>query len=422
MIITLDDQSNNTTSTTSTAIVAGPVLTPLPTVITPSIGQPFTGIVASFFDTNTSNASQDLSATITWGNGNVTTGTVIQVLATPELFEVQGTNTYTAAGTYPVSVLIVNTGGQSATASSTAIVAAPTLMATGTTFPATPGIPLLINTVVANFVDTNLNATDQTIMAVINWGDGKSSPGTVKATGSPGSYSVVATHTYATTNMTDSFAVVVTIADPSGQTATASSTATVISPVITPIGTTITAIVNQPLPSSTIVSSFLDASDTVGNLHATITWGDGNITPGIVMLEPGTDRFDFYGSNTYKTPGTFSISVLLVNATGQSATAISTAIVATSVLTPIPMSVSFTAGTAPTSPVTVGSFFDSTPNVTATILTASINWGTGSQISPGTITTSPTTPGLFLVSGTNTYPRQAATTSRSLFRITWVIQ
>lgn len=124
VIITLDDQSNNTTSTTSTAIVAGPVLTPLPTVITPSIGQPFTGIVASFFDTNTSNASQDLSATITWGNGNVTTGTVIQVLATPELFEVQGTNTYTAAGTYPVSVLIVNTGGQSATASSTAIVAA----------------------------------------------------------------------------------------------------------------------------------------------------------------------------------------------------------------------------------------------------------------------------------------------------------
>ena len=104
-------------------------------------------------------------------------------------------------------------------------------MATGTTFPATPGIPLPTNTVVANFVDTNLNAINQTITAVINWGDGKSSPGTVKATGSPGSYSVVATHTYATTSITDSFAMVVTIADPSGQTATASSTALLATPI-----------------------------------------------------------------------------------------------------------------------------------------------------------------------------------------------
>jgi hypothetical protein len=399
--VTLDDQSDNTTSTTSTAIVTGPVLTPIPTTITPSIGQPFTGTVASFLDTNTSDTTRDLSATITWGNGNVTVGTVVRSPITPSLFEVQGTNTYSAAGTYPINVLLVNSNGQSATAMSTAVVAAPPIMATTTSFPATLGQPLT-NIPVAHFTDSNPNPG--TLTAVINWGDGQTTTGVVTGPSASGIYTVTGSHTYFTASTSGLYPVTVTIEDSSGQSATANSTANVVSPVITPIGTTITPTVNEPLPATTIVASFLDATDTASNLHATITWGNGNITTGVVTQEPGTARFDVTGSTIYKTPGTYSISVLLTNNTGQSATATSTAIIAVSVLTPIPMVVSFTSGVAPGSPITVGSFFDSTPNAQASDLTATIAWGTGPQVSPGTITASSTTPGLFLVSGTNLYP------------------
>jgi hypothetical protein len=70
-------------------------------------------------------------------------------------------------------------------------------------------------------------------------------------------------------------------------------------------------------------------------------------------------------------------------------------------LTSIPATVNFTAGMAPPSPVTIGSFYDSNTAATAGQFTASINWGDGT-VSPGSVTAS-STPGLFLVSGSHLY-------------------
>ena len=139
--------------------MTGPVLTPLPTTITPSLSVPFTGIVGSFFDTNPSDNTSNLTATITWGDGHVTQGTILQDPSVKGQFDVEGTNTYTVAGTYAVNIVIANTSNQSTTIASTATVAAATFVATGTSFPATPGVPITPSPVVANFIDTNPNAT-----------------------------------------------------------------------------------------------------------------------------------------------------------------------------------------------------------------------------------------------------------------------
>ncbi len=232
--VTLVDQHNTASYTTSTANVTGPVLTPLPTTFYPSLDQPFSnGLVGSFFDTNTADSSNTLNAAITWGNGNITSGIIVPRLGVPELFDVYGTNTYANAGTYPVSITINNNGGQSTTIASTAVVAAPTFTATGTAFPATPGIAIATDTVVANFIDTNPNANAQNLTAVINWGDGQPiATGTVNATGTPGVYTVTASHIYTSANTSGSYSVTVTIADPDGPSINAKSTAYVASPLV----------------------------------------------------------------------------------------------------------------------------------------------------------------------------------------------
>ena len=228
--IQVKDNRGDSATISSTAVVAGPVLTPISTTVTPDVGVPFSGRVASFLDTNGS--ADTLSATITWGDGHVSKGTPQSIGA--GLYNILGMNTYTSPGTYQISVLVVNSTGQSATANSTAIVTAPTIIATGTTFVETPG-QQLTNQTVAMFTDTS-GAADSSIVATINWGDGTTSLGQVVKPTLADVYSVTGTHTYYSAG-SQTIPVTVTIADPNGQTATASSSAIPLVPSLTPIPT-----------------------------------------------------------------------------------------------------------------------------------------------------------------------------------------
>jgi hypothetical protein len=342
VVTTLVDQNNHTAMTTSSAMVTGPVLTPVPATITPSLGQPFTGIVASFFDTNTADTYQDLSATINWGNGIVNAGSVVPNPITPGLFDVHGTNTYTVAGTYAVNVLLTNRDGQSATATSHAIVAVPTFVASGTTFPTTPGVPLP-STIVANFIDTNPNATAQNITAVINWGDGQASGGTVSGPNAAGVYTVMGSHTYALPSLSGSYIVTVTIADPTGQTATATSTALVEAPVLTPgQPLTLTFTAGVPPISPVTIGSFFDSNSaaSASDFTATINWGVGmgqQVLPGTVTASSTTPGlFLVWGSYLYAAPSTYPISILVQDNKGNSTTITASAVVITNVVTAAP--------------------------------------------------------------------------------------
>lgn len=115
-----DNVSMTSANATSTANVAeGDVLTPHPVTITPAAGIPFTGTVATFTDTFTGNVPGDFTATIDWGDGNTTAGTVSGGGGT---FAVSGTHTYAASGPFTVKVTLSDDppGTAAATAASTA--------------------------------------------------------------------------------------------------------------------------------------------------------------------------------------------------------------------------------------------------------------------------------------------------------------
>src|SRR5262249_21326828 len=62
---------------------------------------PFSGNVATFSDTNTLASASDFTATIDWGDGTTSAGTVAGANGN---FTVSGNHTYAEDGSYPVSV------------------------------------------------------------------------------------------------------------------------------------------------------------------------------------------------------------------------------------------------------------------------------------------------------------------------------
>jgi hypothetical protein len=105
-------------------------------------GAPFSDPVATFTDANPDGTASDFSATINWGDGTTSPGTV----SGPGTFTVSGTHTYTAGGTYAVTVSIVDSGGATATVFDAAAVSAvPGL---------TSGAPTVTSTTAAAFTAT----------------------------------------------------------------------------------------------------------------------------------------------------------------------------------------------------------------------------------------------------------------------------
>jgi hypothetical protein len=101
--------------------------------ITGTAGQGLSAVVAHFGDANPFASAGDFSGQINWGDGSTTAGSVTS--AAGGGFDVTGTHTYSATGSYPVSTTITDTGGSVTSADSTAQIAAPA------PFPPLPGPP-----------------------------------------------------------------------------------------------------------------------------------------------------------------------------------------------------------------------------------------------------------------------------------------
>jgi hypothetical protein len=104
------------------ATVQDAALTWLGRNLTGTAGQSVSGMVAHFSDANPAAGAGDFSAQITWGDGTSSSGSVSA--AAGGGFDVSGTHTYNAAGSYMVSVAVTDAGGSTATTSSTAQIAA----------------------------------------------------------------------------------------------------------------------------------------------------------------------------------------------------------------------------------------------------------------------------------------------------------
>jgi hypothetical protein len=310
---------------------------------------------------------------------------------------VSGNGTYTLSG-YPTAL----TGGQNPWDNTTAnpfmegasmVVFYGQANATATPVSATEGASF--SGKVATFTEPDASAPASQYTATINWGDSTTSAGTVTGLAG-GPFTINGTHTYAEEG---SYPVTVTITDNnnSSNSYTATSTATVGDAALTAGTLTLTSGVEGVSPGSasfqfTDANPFAPASD----FAATITWGDGSSSPGLVTGPTG-GHFTVFGSHQYTEEGPYAVKVSVLDDGGSTTSAsgnttVADAPLAASCATPTVSTAAFSGNTA--------TFTDANPGATAADFTATIDWGDGST-SPGVVTG--LVGGPFTVSGTHTY-------------------
>jgi len=401
--VTITDAGGSKATASATVTVANAATG---SFINPVEGQLFSGQVASFSDPQTTGQVGQYSATINWGDNTATTPGVITCLGGTG-FTVAGSHTYAEEGTYGLTVTVMGPNGRVFLANGQAVVADAPLHAVATTSLAAAGVPF--TGVVATFSDDNPLATISDFQAMIVWGDGHTSTGTIVAPTPPNSFfSVTGTNTYATTG---SFTAQVTIRDVGGSTATASSTVTVVYPAT---GNVINPVEGQLFSGQ--VASFSDPQTTgqVGQYTATINWGDNTTaTTGVITFTGGTD-FTVAGSHTYAEEGPYPLTVTVTGPNGRTFLANGQAVVADAPLHASAAAIFPNPTTLVPFTGVVATFTDDDPMGTAADYQATIVWGDG-HTSTGTIA-GPGNNGFFTVTGTNTY----ATAGSYVFTVTIV--
>jgi hypothetical protein len=300
--VTIHTAGAPATTVTSTAVISDAALTATGMPIAASEENSFTGSVAFFSDTGGPENANNYTALIDWGDGTKTQGTV---RADNAGFLVLGTHTYLAAGSPSVSTTILDDGGMSATAGSTATVADAPLTATPRTVNFTEAASS--TQVVASFQDANPNEFSGQFTAMISWGDGSpSSPGPITANGA--GFDVSGTHAYASKG---TYPITVTIQD-TGTSTVANSTAVVSPPPL--IGTPLGISVFNNLNFSGTVATFSDPDPrkNAAGYQATIFWPDNNTTS--VVTPTGANPFKVSGSHVFSAfAGTLTLKVVVVD-------------------------------------------------------------------------------------------------------------
>jgi hypothetical protein len=189
-------------------------------------GQAFTNqTVATFTDSDPNAKPANFTATIGWGDGNTTSGTI--TAAGQGTFDVLGTHTYTTAGTDNFVVQVNASGGGQATANGTATVSG--AVAGGPQHLVTQPITAVVgqaftNLVVGTFTDSDPGANPAGFSASVDWGDGITTPSTTVTAAGPGTFDVLGTHTY---NAAGTYNFGVQVTDSVGKKATATGTAAI---------------------------------------------------------------------------------------------------------------------------------------------------------------------------------------------------
>jgi PKD repeat protein len=465
---TVTDNAGDSVTTTATLQVTSVTINATGTTLTAFPGQD-TGqvMVASFTADGPALPASPFTATIDWGDGTTTAGTVEPlpfifdppqagvvpggvakgpqapgtIVPLPPFrtgYEVLGHHTYAAEGTFTIHVTIQATGAIPATATSTADVAA--IQAIGIPLQAVTGIAEPTN--VASFAVANLQAKPGDFSATIDWGDGTTSAGTIQpgaipvlgtagrgvAAGGPAiivppgtffvpnRFGVTGSHSYAHAG---SYTVKVTIADQSSHTTTVTDATQVAGESLTGTPLPVGGVVGFPLGAAS-VARFADNDPNVqpSDFRATIDWGDGTpATTGVIMRGPVIDppiplasagaasggavgstpigvpvipifgpSFVVLGNHTYAKVGNFAVHVT-ISRVGHAQTAVDTKanivaappLRATGLILPAEV-----AGVDP-GPRGVATFTPSSPSAQAGNFTATIDWGDGSKPTDGTI-------------------------------------
>jgi hypothetical protein len=277
-------------------------------------GASFTGTVANFSSTNTSTLASQYTASIDWGDGGSSTGTVAGGSGS---FTVSGTHTYAEEGSYTATITITDTSSGNTTSVQSPVTVADAALTAGT-LTATGGVEgSTASSASFAFTDANAGATTADFTATCDWGDGSTNSGTV--TGSAGSFSVDcgSSHTYAEEG---SSTVTVSVSDDGGSTTSGSTSVTVADAPLTSVCAAM-AVSPQAFGGSTATFTDADVNGIVTDYSASIDWGDGSSSAGSISGGPGTGPYTVTGSHTYLSTGPFTIKTKIDDAGGSTTTA-----------------------------------------------------------------------------------------------------
>jgi sugar lactone lactonase YvrE len=276
--------------------------------ITASSGQAFSGPVAVFASSDVGN----FNYTISFGNGTTQTGTLAS--NSSGIYTIDGSTTYAAPGTYATNVTIVSDAGDTASVNGQATVtsgAAP-LASQGVNLTAQRGQAIAPNVSgVANVVVAQFSGPAGTYSATINWGDSTSTVGQIVSAGSNQYYVEIPTgssKSYATEG-TYNISVVITNGTAS---TTATSTATISAvPVVASQN-----LVLQPLLGGIVLNAVAnftaDTSSTASWFRATINWGDGTTSVGLVV-RTSAGHYTIIGLHIYAKKGTYTVDTTILD-------------------------------------------------------------------------------------------------------------
>jgi uncharacterized protein (TIGR03118 family) len=347
----------------------------------------FNGPVATFVDRMSSIPANQFTATIAWGDGGTTSGTVVALADGG--FNVTGAHVYTHAGTFFAKITLTDPLHVTTVASSQAVVTVPPLLMTGTTLGLTEGAAFAGT--VATLTDTDGNHNTAAYTASVVWGDGVTTTPTLVPNGT--GFDIRDSHTY-TEEGNDT--IVVEISDADGNSNSITSVANVADASLTASGATLST--SEGTTSTFTVATFNDADPNgkAGDYTAEIQWGDGSSSAATVTASGG--GFAVNAPHDYADEGTYSATVSIVDAGGSTASASTTVVVSDAdVLVGSPSAVTPTEGQAVTN--TLATFTDADAGNTAADLIATIDWGDGTTQS-GTITGGS---GTFSVNGNHAY-------------------
>jgi hypothetical protein len=321
--------------------------------------------VAKFTDSNPNVNINNLTATVSWGDGHSDTLTAANggiVQNANGSFSVLDGHTYAEEGAgLTFSVQVVDSAGGSAATSATISVADAGLKITQLTAPsAIEGVSAGIITV-ATFTDASIRPDIHDFTATVTWGDGHSDTLTAANGGivqnANGSFSVLDGHTYAEEGAGLTFSVAVR--DAGGSSASSTATISVADAALKGTGKTLTTTAGTPFNG--VVASFTDRdpNGTVTDYKATINWGDGTSSAGTTSAN-SQGGFDVSGNHTYTVAKPYNVTVTITDSGGSSVTANSTLTVNAAA----PSSIKVTSGNNQTT--TVGSAFASPLQATVT--------------------------------------------------------
>lgn len=382
--VTADDRNGAAVSQVFTWTINNGLLSAAGVAVSATEARALTDVpVATFTDSYRYGQPSDYQVTINWGDGTAIDSGSVDVSGTS--FRALGRHRYGRPGSFSVSVTITDSAGGTVTAPTTATVAAASLAASGLTFTAIKGVAFTAP--VATFTDNNADDPIGSYSAVINWGDGTTTPTTPSSggwSGSRGTFVVSATKSYATKGTRT---ITVTITDKDGSQVTAMSTVTV-------------GDVFEASRADLTVATF--RADPVGSPSASISWGDGTPTESGTVVPLGAGQFAVTGSHFYYRPADSTVAVTFSDSVGCSIDAESTATVADAPLTAYASNFSATAGSSFTGQVGVYTNPDPTdphPSDPTSGYAASVDWADGTTSSANILGAA----GLFRLEGSRTY-------------------